>query len=125
MKKTISISDAPTPVGSYSQAIFQDEWLIISGQICIDPYTGTMKNETITAETHQVMKNIGALLKEVQMDYQDILKCSLFIKDMEQFSIINEVYASYFKAPYPVRECVEVARLPKDANIEISVWAKK
>lgn len=125
MKKTISISDAPAPVGSYSQAIFQDEWLIISGQICIDPYTETMKNETITAETHQVMKNIGALLKEVQMDYQDILKCSLFIKDMEQFSIINEVYASYFKAPYPARECVEVARLPKDANIEISVWAKK
>ena len=125
MKKAISIQDAPTPVGSYSQAILQDDWMIISGQICIDPYTGKMKNDSVEAETHQVMKNIGALLNEVDMDYNDIVKCSVFIQNMDDFALINGVYESYFNAPYPARECVEVARLPKDVNVEISVWAKK
>lgn len=125
MKKAISIQDAPAPVGSYSQAILQDDWMIISGQICIDPYTGSMNNDSVETETHQVMKNIGALLKEVDMDYNDIVKCSVFIQNMDDFALINGVYESYFKTPFPARECVEVARLPKDVNVEISVWAKK
>lgn len=125
MRKVIQIKNAPTPVGSYSQAILDDNWLIISGQIAIDPFTGDFKTKNIEEETHQVMKNIGALLEAADMNYADILKCSIFIKNMDDFTTINSIYASYFEAPYPARECVEVARLPKDVKIEISVWAKK
>lgn len=124
MGKTIVMSkDAPAPIGPYSQAVKAGNTLYISGQIPFDQITGEMINENITEETHQVMKNIEAILSATGMSFENIVKCSIFIKDMNQFSTINEAYGVYFKANPPARECVEVARLPKDVNVEISCIA--
>ena len=97
--------------------------LFVSGQIPFDQVTGEMINENITEETHQVMKNLEAILSEAGMTFSNVVKCSIFIKDMGQFSTINEAYAQYFKSEPPARETVEVARLPKDVNVEISCIA--
>jgi 2-iminobutanoate/2-iminopropanoate deaminase len=91
----------------------------------LNPETGVMENESLASETHRVMKNIAGILEAAGMDYSHILKASIFIKDMNEFAQINEIYASYLQEPYPARETVEVARLPKDAGIEISIIAKK
>lgn len=124
MDKTIVMSkDAPAPIGPYSQAVKAGNTLYISGQIPFDQITGEMINENITEETHQVMKNIEAILSSTGMSFENIVKCSIFIKDMNQFSAINEAYAVYFKSNPPARETVEVARLPKDVNVEISCIA--
>lgn len=124
MSKTIiSSSDAPAPIGPYSQAVKAGDTLYISGQIPFDQITGEMINENITEETHQVMKNIEAILQAADMSFNNVVKCSIFIKDMNQFATINEAYAMYFKVDPPARECVEVARLPKDVNVEISCIA--
>lgn len=125
MKKIINISGAPAPIAPYNQAILHNDVLYISGQIAINPANGNLVDSSIEEETHQVMKNIGALLHEVNWDYSNILKCSIFIKDMNQFAAINEVYASYFSENFPARECVQVSRLPKDVSVEISVIAGK
>ena len=125
MKKIINISGAPAPIAPYNQAILHNDVLYISGQIAIDPTTGNIIDDTIANETHQVMRNIGALLKELNWDYSNILKCSIFIKDMNQFAAINDVYASYFKSDFPARECVQVSCLPKNVSVEISVIAGK
>ncbi|MFT6844440.1 MAG: 2-iminobutanoate/2-iminopropanoate deaminase [Flavobacteriales bacterium] len=125
MKKIINISGAPAPIAPYNQAILHNDVLYISGQIAINPATGNIVDENISVETHQVMKNIGALLREVNWDYNNVLKCSIFIKDMNQFAEINEVYASYFTANFPARECVQVSCLPKNVSVEISVIAGK
>jgi 2-iminobutanoate/2-iminopropanoate deaminase len=125
MKKIINISGAPAPIAPYNQAILHNDVLYISGQIAIDPATGNIIDTTIEEETHQVMKNIGALLNEVSWNYSNILKCSIFIKDMNQFAAINDVYASYFSGDYPARECVQVSCLPKNVSVEISVIAGK
>jgi 2-iminobutanoate/2-iminopropanoate deaminase len=124
MAKTIIISkEAPAPIGPYSQAVKAGNTLYISGQIPFDEATGEMINENITEETHQVMKNIEAILTSAGMSFKNIVKCSIFIKDMNQFTTINEAYGVYFKVDPPARECVEVARLPKDVNVEISCIA--
>lgn len=123
MKKIINISGAPAPIAPYNQAILHNDVLYISGQIAIDPSNGNIIDSTIEDETHQVMKNIGALLNELNWSYSNILKCSIFIKDMNQFAAINEVYASYFTGEYPARECVQVSCLPKNVSVEISVIA--
>ncbi|PIQ47849.1 MAG: reactive intermediate/imine deaminase [Cytophagales bacterium CG12_big_fil_rev_8_21_14_0_65_40_12] len=124
MDKTIVMSkDAPAPIGPYSQAVKAGNTLYISGQIPFDQITGEMINENITEETHQVMKNIEAILSSAGMSFENIVKCSIFIKDMNQFSAINEAYGVYFKSNPPARETVEVARLPKDVNVEISCIA--
>lgn len=124
MAKTIIISkEAPAPIGPYSQAVKAGDTLYISGQIPFDEATGEMINENITEETHQVMKNIEAILTAAGMSFKNIVKCSIFIKDMNQFTTINEAYGVYFKVDPPARECVEVARLPKDVNVEISCIA--
>jgi 2-iminobutanoate/2-iminopropanoate deaminase len=125
MKKIINISGAPAPIAPYNQAILHNDVLYVSGQIAINPATGNIVDENISVETHQVMKNIGALLREVNWDYNNVLKCSIFIKDMNQFAEINEVYASYFTANVPARECVQVSCLPKNVSVEISVIAGK
>jgi 2-iminobutanoate/2-iminopropanoate deaminase len=125
MKKIINISGAPAPIAPYNQAILHNDVLYVSGQIAINPATGNIVDENISVETHQVMKNIGALLREVNWDYNNVLKCSIFIKDMNQFAEINEVYASYFTANFPARECVQVSCLPKNVSVEISVIAGK
>ena len=123
MKSTIEIPNAPSPVGPYSQAIKYNGLTIASGQIAIDPKTGVLDTSSIENETLQILKNIDALLEAGNLKRDNILKCSIFMKDMNDFNKVNEIYGSFFNKPYPSRETVEVARLPKDANIEISFIA--
>jgi len=126
MKKIIETPNAPAPIGPYSQAVLFDDTLYTSGQIAIDPTTGNLVSGDITEETKQVMKNIGAVLEAAGMTYEQVLKTTIFIKDMNDFQKINAVYGSFFnEATAPARETVEVARLPKDVNVEISVLARK
>lgn len=124
MKKIINTENAPAPIGPYSQAILSGNTLYTSGQIAINPVTGELVMDTIEMETKQVMENIKAILKEVDMTFENIVKTSIFISDMGNFGRINEVYSTYFKASTaPARETVEVANLPKYVNVEISVIA--
>lgn len=125
MKQVIQIPGSPVPVGPYSQAILVDDTLYVSGQIPIDPKTGNFVDETIEASTHQVMKNILALVNAAEMSIENIVKCSIFLKDLGDFERVNEIYASYFRSLPPARETVQVARLPKDVDIEISCIAVK
>jgi 2-iminobutanoate/2-iminopropanoate deaminase len=125
MKEIINTKNAPSAIGPYSQAVWAGDMLLMSGQIALNPETGAMETESLASETHRVMKNIAGILEAAGMDYSHILKASIFIKDMNEFAQINEIYASYLQEPYPARETVEVARLPKDARIEISIIAKK
>ncbi|GAB5525994.1 MAG: RidA family protein [Roseivirga sp.] len=122
-KEIIFTSEAPAPIGPYSQAVKAGDTLYVSGQIPMDAETGEMINANITEETHQVMKNMDAILSEAGLDFSNVVKCSIFIKDMGQFATINEAYGMYFKENPPARETVEVARLPKDVNVEISCIA--
>jgi 2-iminobutanoate/2-iminopropanoate deaminase len=114
---------APEPIGPYNQAILADNVLYISGQICIDPANGELKNKDIQEETNQVMHNLKAILREAGMDFSNVVKTSIFIMDMHQFSAINEVYGKYFEKEFPARETVQVAALPKFVNVEISMVA--
>ncbi len=124
MKKIINTTHAPAPVGPYNQAAAHNGTLYISGQIALDPETGKLVQDSIEAETHQVMKNIKAVLTEAGLTFEDVLKCSVFVSDMGNYSRINAVYAEYFdEDTAPARELVEVANLPKYVNIEISVIA--
>lgn len=124
MKKIINSSKAPAPIGAYSQAVLKGSMLFTSGQIAIDPTTGELVNESIQKETKQVMENLKAVLEEAGMTFENVLKSSIFISDMNNFSQINEVYAEYFnEATAPARETVEVANLPKYVNVEISMIA--
>ncbi|MGB1453679.1 MAG: RidA family protein [Crocinitomicaceae bacterium] len=124
-KKAIQIADAPAPVGSYSQGILQDNMLFVSGQIPLNPKTGNLEMASIEEATHRVMLNIQALLESANMQMKDIVKCSIFLKDMADFSVVNEIYSSYFEGIYPARETVQVAKLPLDVSIEISCIAVK
>lgn len=125
IKKVIKTEKAPTAIGPYSQAILAGNTLYCSGQIAIDPETGSLITNNITEETHQVMKNISNVLKAANMDFSNVVKSSIFIKNMNQYEDINQVYASYFNNNPPARETVEVSVLPMDTNIEISVIAVK
>jgi len=125
MKKVISTQKAPKAIGPYSQAILSGDTLYCSGQIAINPETGYLILSSISEETHQVMKNILEVLKAAEMDFSNVVKCSIFMKDMGQYSEINDVYASYFSENPPAREAVEVSALPKNVNVEISVVAVK
>ena len=124
-KKVILTKKAPAPIGPYSQAVLVDGTLYCSGQIAINAATGEQITSDVEAEMTQVMKNIGYVLEEAGMDYSDIIKTGIFLKDMNDFNKINSIYATYFTNDFPARETVEVARLPKDAAVEISVIAKK
>lgn len=124
MKKIIKTNEAPEPIGPYNQAIEAGEFIFLSGQIGIDVDTGELINENIQAETNQVMRNIESVLKASNRNFDNVVKSTIFLKDLNDFSIVNEVYSKYFKDKIsPARETVEVARLPKDANVEISVIA--
>lgn len=126
MKKIINSPDAPAPVGPYNHAVLAHGNLYISGQIALDPKTGELVNQTIEAETHQVFKNLGAILKTAGCSFEDIVKCTVFVKNMQHYSRINAVYATYFSdETAPCRELVEVSGLPKYVNIEISAIAVK
>jgi 2-iminobutanoate/2-iminopropanoate deaminase len=120
MRKSISIKNAPAPVGSYSQAVLVDNTLYLSGQIAINPFDGEFKTESIETETHQVMKNILALLDAGEMGIENLVKCSIFLDDIDNFSIVDSIYSSYFKSEFPARETVEVSKLPKGVRVEIS-----
>ena len=123
MKKIINTTNAPAPIGPYSQAVMTNNMLFVSGQIPIHPKTGELVMTDIKAETTQVMENIKAVLAEAKMNFGNIVKTSIFITDMKNFSSINEVYGIYFTENFPARETVQVAALPKNVNVEISVIA--
>jgi 2-iminobutanoate/2-iminopropanoate deaminase len=123
-KKIIYTPTAPQPIGPYSQAVISGNTLYCSGQVALDT-DGNLVNENIEAETRKAMQNVGELLKAAGMGYENIVKTSIFITDMGQFAQINGVYASFFEKDFPARETVQVSRLPKDANVEISVVAVK
>lgn len=122
-KRAISIPGAPAPIGPYSQAILANDTLYVSGQIPLNPSTGELVTENIEASTTQVMENLKALLNEAGMSFENVVKCSIFLKDLGNFNLVNDVYASYFTSTPPARETVEVARLPKDVQVEISCIA--
>lgn len=125
MKKVISTPNAPAAIGPYSQAILSNNTLYCSGQIAINPATGNLVMENIAAETKQVMKNISEVLIAAEMDFSHVVKCSIFMKDMNDYAAINEVYAKSFGENPPAREAVQVSVLPKNVNLEISVIAVK
>lgn len=126
MKKIITTPNAPAPIGPYNQAVLSGGTLYISGQIPIDPTTGELVAGDIAKETKQSMENLKAILTETGMTFEHVVKSSIFISDMNQFSAINAVYSSYFNAETaPARETVEVANLPKFVNVEISMIAVK
>ena len=125
MKKVISTKNAPAAIGPYSQAILSNNTLYCSGQIAINPATEYLVIENITAETTQVMQNILAVLTSADMDFSNVVKCSIFMKDMNDYASINEVYAEFFGENPPAREAVQVSALPKNVNVEISVIAIK
>ncbi len=124
MAQIINTKNAPAPIGPYNQSVKTGNLLFVSGQIPLVPETMELINESVEAETHQVMKNLKAILNEAGLDFSNIVKASIFCKDLNHFTRINEVYGSYFSDNHPARECVEVARLPKDVNVEISVIAE-
>ena len=121
----ITSSQAPAPIGPYSQATLANGTLYVSGQIALNQETGNLVTDSIENETHQVMKNLQAILAEAGMDFTNVLKCTIFVKDLNNFGRINETYGSYFSSNPPARETVEVSRLPKDVNVEISCIAAK
>tara|TARA_Y100001954_G_scaffold226129_1_gene267611 strand:+ start:254 stop:631 length:378 start_codon:yes stop_codon:yes gene_type:complete len=125
MKKIIETKNAPKAIGPYSQAIFINNTLYCSGQIAINPKTGTLVNNSIKNETLMVMQNIGEILSAAKMNYSNIVKATIFLKDINQYNEINNIYSKFFTTNKPAREAIEVSRLPKDANIEISVIAVK
>jgi 2-iminobutanoate/2-iminopropanoate deaminase len=125
MKKVINTNNAPAPIGPYSQAIAAGNFVFVSGQIPLDPATGELVSENVKAETKQVMENIKAVLLEAGLGFGHIVKTSIFLTDMQSFAQVNEVYGTYFTDQYPARETVQVAALPKNVNVEISVIAIK
>ena len=125
MKKVISTKNAPEAIGPYSQAILSNNTLYCSGQIAINPATGNLVMDNITAETNQVMQNISAVLTSADMDFSNVVKCSIFMKDMNDYVAINKVYAKSFGENPPAREAVQVSVLPKNVNVEMSVIAVK
>ncbi|MFN5374094.1 MAG: Rid family detoxifying hydrolase [Flavobacteriia bacterium] len=124
-KKPIQIPNAPAPVGPYSQAILKNDTLYISGQIPLNPSTGLLEMDTIEVATARVLDNIGALLQEAGFTYNDVVMVSIFMKDLQEFQAMNQIYASYFQGIAPARQTVQVSRLPLDVTIEISCIAQK
>lgn len=122
-KQIIITPNAPAPIGPYNQATLSGNMLFISGQICIDPVSGELKNKDIQEEAHQVMKNLKAILAAAEMNFGHVLKTTIFITDMHQFRAVNEVYGKYFENDFPARETVQVSALPKFVNVEISMIA--
>ena len=124
MKEIVYTKNAPDPVGPYSQAILTNNTLFISGQVALDPNNGNMIKSSIEEETLQVMNNLKAILNEVGFDFSNVIKSTIYLSDMNNFSKVNEVYGSFFNKDYvPSRVTVEVSRLPKDANVEIDMIA--
>ncbi|NLC94877.1 MAG: RidA family protein [Bacilli bacterium] len=124
-KKIIYTDKAPKAIGPYSQAVLMGDLLFVSGQVPLDPETMTIVSDDVKLQTHQVLKNLQAILNEAGMSLENVVKTTVYIKDMNDFAAINEVYAEYFTTNKPARACVEVARLPKDVKVEIELIAHK
>ena len=122
-KKIINTSKAPAPIGPYSQAVQVDNMLFISGQVALKPGTSDLANTDIIEETHQVMKNLKSILSAAGVDFNAVVKTTIFLSDMELFGQVNEVYGKYFEGDFPARETVAVKGLPKNVNVEISMIA--
>ena len=122
-KKIIITKDAPAPIGPYNQAVLAGNMLFISGQIALIPGTADLNNADISAETHQVMKNLKAILSEAAADFSHVVKTTIFLSDMGLFAQVNEIYGQYFDTDFPARETVAVKGLPKNVNVEISMIA--
>jgi 2-iminobutanoate/2-iminopropanoate deaminase len=125
MSTIINTSNAPAPIGPYNQAVLAGNMLFVSGQIALDAQSGELVLTDINTETTKVLENIKAILTEACLDFSHIIKTSIFLKDMGTFAQVNEIYGSYFTGNYPARETVQVAALPKNVNVEISVIAYK
>jgi 2-iminobutanoate/2-iminopropanoate deaminase len=121
--KVVRTDGAPAALGPYSQAIQADGFVYTAGQVGLDPLTGELA-DGVEAQTHRVMRNLKGVLVAVGLDLADVVKTTVFLADMEDFAVMNEVYAQYFDEPYPARSTVQVARLPKDARIEVDVVAR-
>lgn len=121
----INTNNAPTPIGPYSQAVIAGGFLFLSGQIAINPASNELAISTIKEETHQVMRNIHAVLVEANYEFKDVIKTTIFLSDMDYFKEVNEVYGSYFSSEFPARETIAVKGLPKNVNVEISITAFK
>ncbi len=122
-KQVVKTSNAPAPIGPYNQAIKANGFVFLSGQVAFDPTTGVLVQDTIAAETHQVMKNIQAVLKEAKLSFEHVVKTTIFLSDMSLFTEVNEVYGTYFNGDFPARETVAVKGLPRGVNVEISMTA--
>jgi 2-iminobutanoate/2-iminopropanoate deaminase len=125
MKTIINTTNAPAPIGPYSQAVATGNLLFVSGQIPLDPATGEITSSDIKAETEMVMKNLQAILTQAGSSFDQVIKATIFLTDMQSFNQVNEVYGSYFTDQFPARETVQVSALPKNVNVEISVIALK
>ena len=122
-KKVINTAKAPAPIGPYNQAIISNNMIYISGQIPLNPETNELVAGDIATETHQVMRNLHEILEEAGINFNHVVKSTIFLSDMSLFAAVNEVYGSYFSADYPARETVAVKGLPKNVNVEISMIA--
>ncbi|PWS27235.1 reactive intermediate/imine deaminase [Pedobacter yonginense] len=123
MKEIINTSSAPAPIGPYSQAVKAGNFLFVSGQVAINPENGELNIANIEEETHQVMRNLKAVLLQAELTFDHVVKSTIFLSDMGTFAQVNEVYGQYFTADFPARETVQVSVLPKNVNVEISVIA--
>jgi 2-iminobutanoate/2-iminopropanoate deaminase len=125
MNQIINTNNAPAPIGPYSQAVIANGFLFLSGQVAINPESGEVIQSSIAEETHQVMRNIKAVLLEASYELKDVVKATIFLSDMNLFAEVNDVYGSYFESNFPARETVAVKGLPKGVNVEISMTAFK
>src|SRR5262245_22019025 len=123
MRQPVSTKDAPAAIGPYSQAIRAGDFLFVSGQIPIDPATGSLVTGTTAEQTHQVCRNLGAILGAAGTTFDHVVKTTVYLADMSEFAAMNEVYATYFKSPAPARATIQAARLPRDVRVEIDVVA--
>ena len=123
MREALSTPQAPAAIGPYSQAIRAGGFLFVSGQIPLDPATGTLVDGDVTAQTHRVLRNLGAILTAAGTSFEHVVKTTVYLADMSEFAAMNEVYASYFPAPAPARATVQAARLPRDVRVEIDLIA--
>jgi len=123
VKQALSSADAPKAIGPYSPAVRAGQLVFISGQVPIDPSTGNLIDGDIAAQTRRALDNLGALLKAAGLSYANVVRTTVFLADMNDFSAMNQAYATYFSEPYPARSTVQVSRLPKDARVEIDVIA--
>lgn len=122
-KQIIKTDKAPAPIGPYNQAVKANGMVFLSGQVAFVPATGELETSSIPAETHQVMKNLQSVLEESKLNFDHVVKTSIFLSDMSLFAQVNEVYGTYFKGDYPARETVAVKGLPRGVNVEISMIA--